>query len=152
TYGRVSTHEQSITGTSLDGQGEQFNEYSKQAGPLERIDFVEGESGSGKGEERRVEVARMISMVRPGGVVVVTKFDRFTRNLSFAIEKVREIIQRGGRFVSLAEGEFDRTPESEFKLAIWAGVAQMEHARIQDRTRTERRRLRAQGKFVEGQP
>jgi len=114
------------------------------------LDFVEVESGAAEKEERRFEVARLLNAVRPGDVVAVTKFDRFTRDLEFAIRKVREILNKGARFISIAEGEFDRTAEGELKLSIWASIAQMERARIRDRTHGQKVRLRAQGKFLEG--
>jgi DNA invertase Pin-like site-specific DNA recombinase len=40
----------------------------------------------------------------------VVDLDRFTRDLRFAVEKVREIVEKGARFISLREGEFAGTP------------------------------------------
>lgn len=65
---------------------------------------------------------------------------------------MREILNKGARFISIAEGEFDRSPEGELKLSIWASIAQMERARIRDRTHGQKVRLRALGKFLEGLP
>jgi hypothetical protein len=45
-----------------------------------------------------------------------------------------------------------RTPEGEPRMALWASIAQMERARIKDRTEGRRKALRAAGKFVEGLP
>jgi DNA invertase Pin-like site-specific DNA recombinase len=151
-YRRVSTGEQSTAGTSLDGQKEELAHLAASLRAPIVLDFVEVESGGAEKEERRVEVARLLEAVKPGDVVAVSKFDRFTRDLEFAIRKVREILNKGARFVSIAEGEFDRSPEGELKLSIWASIAQMERARIRDRTHGQKVRLRAQGKFVGGLP
>jgi DNA invertase Pin-like site-specific DNA recombinase len=151
-YRRVSTGEQSTAGTSLDGQKEELDSLASRVQAPVVLDFVEVESGAAEKEEKRVEVARLLDAVRPGDLVAVAKFDRFTRDLEFAIRKVREILGKGARFVSIAEGEFDRSPEGELKLSIWASIAQMERARIRDRTHGQKVRLRAQGKFLEGLP
>jgi DNA invertase Pin-like site-specific DNA recombinase len=151
-YRRVSTGEQGTTGTSLDGQKEELEQLAVTLNAPVVLDFVEVESGAAAKEERRVEVARLLDAIQPGDVVAVAKFDRFTRDLEFAIRKVREILSKGGRFISIAEGEFDRSPEGELKLSIWASIAQMERARIYDRTHGQKARLRAQGKFLDGSP
>jgi DNA invertase Pin-like site-specific DNA recombinase len=133
-YRRVSTGEQGTSGTSLDGQREELAHLAASLHAPTVLDFVEIESGAAEKEERRVEVARLLETVKPGDIVAVAKFDRFTRDLEFAIRKVREVLNKGARFISIAEGEFDRTPEGELKLSIWASIAQMERARIRDRT------------------
>jgi DNA invertase Pin-like site-specific DNA recombinase len=149
-YRRVSTGEQSTAGTSLDGQKDELVALAARTGAAVVLDFVEVESGCAEREERRIEVAKLLDAVRPGDVVAVTKVDRFTRDLEFAIRKVREILRKGARFISIAEGEFDPTPEGELKLAMWASIAQMERARIRDRCQGQKTRLRAGGAFVEG--
>jgi DNA invertase Pin-like site-specific DNA recombinase len=151
-YRRVSTGEQGASGTSLDGQRDELTLLAGHMRAPVVLDFVEVESGAAEKEERRVEVARLLDAVRPGDVVAVTKFDRFTRDLEFAIRKVREILKKGARFISIAEGEFDPSPEGELKLSMWASIAQMERARIRDRTHGQKVRLRAQGKFLDGLP
>lgn len=151
-YRRVSTGEQGTAGTSLDGQKDELATLASNIRAPIMLDFVEIESGAAEKEERRIEVARLLDAVRPGDVVAVSKFDRFTRDLEFAIRKVREILNKGARFISISEGEFDRSPEGELKLSIWASIAQMERARILDRTHGQKVRLRALGKFIEGLP
>ena len=106
-YRRVSTGEQSTAGTSLDGQKDELADLASRISAPVALDFVEVESACAEREERRVEVAKLLDAVRPGDVVAVTKFDRFTRDLEFAIRKVREILRKGARFISIAEGEFD---------------------------------------------
>jgi DNA invertase Pin-like site-specific DNA recombinase len=61
-------------------------------------------SGTRKGESRRVEVAKLLAKVQPGDVVVVVDLDRFTRDLRFAVEEVREIVEKGAPSSRYAKG------------------------------------------------
>ena len=151
-YRRVSTAEQGSAGTSLDGQLDELRRYAAISRLPAPIDFVEVESASAESQEKRVEIARLLKMVRPGDLVIVTKLDRFSRDIVFTFSAVREILRRGARFLSLAERFDASTPEGETQMAMWASIAQMERARIKERTEGNRRRLRSQGKFVEGGP
>ena len=151
-YRRVSTAEQGAAGTSLDGQLDELQRYASISRLPVPIDFIEVESASAESQEKRTEIARLLKMVRPGDLVVVSKLDRFSRDIVFTFSAVREILRRGARFLSLAERFDASTPEGETQMAMWASIAQMERARIKERTEGNRKRLRAQGKFVEGKP
>jgi DNA invertase Pin-like site-specific DNA recombinase len=93
-----------------------------------------------------------MASVRPGDLVIATKLDRWSRDTLYTLASVRDIIKRGANFLSLAERFDARTPEGETQMALWASIAQMERARIKDRTEGRRKALRAAGKFVEGLP
>ncbi|MDI1437512.1 recombinase family protein [Polyangium sorediatum] len=151
-YRRVSTMEQMRSGTSLDAQDEEIRRYCQYARLPDPIDFEETESGGVESQEKREKIAALLKAVRPGDLVVVAKLDRFSRDIVFTISAVRDIIKRGARFLSLAERFDASTPEGETQMALWASIAQMERARIRERTEGNRKRLRALGKFVEGQP
>lgn len=151
-YRRVSTAEQGAAGTSLDGQLDELQRYAAISRLPVPLDFIEVESASAESQEKRTEIARLLKMVRPGDLVIVSKLDRFSRDIVFTFSAVREILRRGARFLSLAERFDASTPEGETQMAMWTSIAQMERARIKERTEGNRKRLRAQGKFVEGQP
>jgi DNA invertase Pin-like site-specific DNA recombinase len=151
-YRRVSTLEQGKQGNSLDSQREEIRRYCEYAKLPEPIDFEETESGSAEAQERREQVARLLKQVRRGDLVLVSKIDRFSRDIVFTISSVREITKRGARFLSIAEHFDPSTPEGETQMALWASIAQMERARIRERTEGNRKRLRAMGYFVEGKP
>ncbi|MDI1436967.1 recombinase family protein, partial [Polyangium sorediatum] len=151
-YRRVSTMEQMRSGTSLEAQGEEILRYCQYARLPEPIDFEETESGGVESQEKREKIAALLKAVRPGDLVVVAKLDRFSRDIVFTISAVRDIIKRGARFLSLAERFDASTPEGETQMALWASIAQMERARIRERTEGNKKRLRAMGKFVEGLP
>jgi DNA invertase Pin-like site-specific DNA recombinase len=151
-YRRVSTMEQMLSGTSLDAQDEEIRRYCQYSRLPEPVDYEEAESGGAESEEKREKIAALLKAVRPGDLVIVAKLDRFSRDIVFTISAVRDIIRRGARFLSLAERFDPSTPEGETQMALWASIAQMERARIRERTHGNRKRLRSLGKFVEGQP
>lgn len=149
-YRRVSTREQGIAGTSLDAQSTEISRYCSAHSLPNPIDHVEVESGGEESEEKRVEVMRLLAGVRAGDAVIVSKIDRFARDMVFIVKHVRAIRKRGACFISIAEAFDSRRPESEMMLGAWAMAADMERRRIQERTQGPRKLLRAQGKYVEG--
>ena len=151
-YRRVSTWEQGVGGTSLDAQKTEIERYCAAHGLPDPIDFVEVESGGEESEEKLAEVMRLLNGLRPGDAVIVSKIDRFARDMVFIVKHVRAIRKKGAAFISIAEAFDSRRPESEMMLGAWAMAADMERRRIQERTQGPHRRLRAQGKFVEGAP
>jgi site-specific DNA recombinase len=151
-YRRVSTLEQGRVGNSLDSQAEEIDHFCRVSRLPEPIDFVEMESGGAESQEKRDEMKRLLKTARKGDLVLVTKIDRFSRDIVFTISAVRGLIKNGARFLSLAERFDASTPEGEMQMAMWASIAQMERARITERTQGNRKRLRALGKFVYGRP
>jgi DNA invertase Pin-like site-specific DNA recombinase len=149
-YRRVSTREQGISGTSLDAQKTEIERYCAAQGWPAPMDFVEMESGGEESETKRREAMRLLGNVRPGDAIVVSKIDRFGRDMVFIVKHVRGIKKKGACFVSIAECFDSRRPESEMMLGAWAMAADMERRRIQERTSGPRKLLRSQGLFVEG--
>ena len=108
------------------------------------------ESGGEESEEKRKEVARLLAALRQDDAVIVSKIDRFARDMVFIVKNVRAIRKKGACFISLAECFDSRRPESDMMLGAWAMAADMERRRILERTQGPRKRLRSQGLFVEG--
>jgi DNA invertase Pin-like site-specific DNA recombinase len=151
-YRRVSTREQGISGTSLDAQKTEIERYCvAQRWPVP-MDFVEMESGGEESEAKRREAMRLLANVRPGDAIIVSKIDRFGRDMVFIVKHVRSIKKKGACFISIAESFDSQRPESEMMLGAWAMAADMERRRIQERTSGPRKLLRSQGFFVEGRP
>lgn len=149
-YRRVSTREQGLEGTSLEAQKTEIQRWCKANDMPDPIDYVEIQSGGEESEEKRREVQRLLGAVRPGDAVVVSKIDRFGRDMVFIVKHVRAIRKAGACFISLAESFDSRRPESEMMLGAWAMAADMERRRIQERTQGPRKLLREQGFFAEG--
>src|SRR4051812_41587578 len=102
-YRRVSTREQGISGTSLDAQKTEIERHCAAQGWPTPMDFVEMESGGEESESKRREATRLLAAVCPGDAVIVSKIDRFARDMVFIVKHVRGIKEKGACFVSIAE-------------------------------------------------
>jgi len=149
-YARVSSAIQGEHGTSLESQQEEFERFCKANGYPKPSVFVEVEGGGQEKLEKRLELHRLLAEVREGDLVLCAKQDRWSRYTLFYLQSIEQIVSAGARFFSIAERFDPSTPEGKFASTQMASVAELEHARIRDRTVGARRRLRAMGKFVEG--
>ncbi|MDW3118010.1 recombinase family protein [Roseovarius sp.] len=136
-YARVSTRDQ-----NLDGQRDALA-----AAGSERI-FADTITGTAR---TRPELDRLLSELRSGDVVVVTKYDRLARSLKDLLEIVDLIQARGAGFRSLGE-EIDTTsPAGRLVFHVFASIAQFERERIVERTKEGLEAARKRGR-VGGRP
>ena len=119
-YARVSTEDQ-----HLDAQITAL----KDAG-AERI-FADKISGS---KRKRLELDRMLDQLRPGDVVLVTKYDRLARSLVDLLDIVGQVEAAKAGFRSLAEDIDTTTPAGRLIFHVFASIAQFERERIRERT------------------
>lgn len=149
-YARVSGAEQGKHGTSLGAQQDEIRRYCE----LHRLPkptlFVEVESADGAKLERRVELARLLELAGRGDLVLVTRVDRWSRDIAHAVNSVRELVARGVRWVAISDSIDAATPHGDSTLGIMAWAADQERRRIRDRTVGRRKALRDEGKYVEG--
>ena len=136
-YARVSTEDQ-----RLDAQTDALA-----AAGAGRV-FADRVSGA---RRARPELDRMLDQLRPGDVVVVTKYDRLARSLKDLLEIVEAIGARGAGFRSLAEDIDTTTPAGRLVFHVFASIAQFERERISERTREGLAAARARGR-VGGRP
>ena len=136
-YARVSTDDQ-----LLDAQTDAL-----EAAGAERI-FADKISGSMR---KRPELDRLLDHLRPGDVIVVTKYDRLARSLRDLLDIVETIKERGGVFRSLAEDIDTTTPAGRLTFHVFASIAQFERERIAERTREGLDAARKRGR-VGGRP
>jgi DNA invertase Pin-like site-specific DNA recombinase len=136
-YARVSTDDQ-----NLDAQTDAL----KAAG-AERI-FADKISGV---RRDRPELDALLDQLRPGDVVVVTKYDRLARSLRDLLDLVETIKDRGAGFRSLAEDIDTTTPAGRLVFHVFASIAQFERERIAERTREGLQAAKARGR-VGGRP
>ena len=120
-YARVSTDDQ-----NLDAQTDAL-----QGAGAERI-FADKISGSAR---KRAQLVQLLDQLRPGDVIVVTKYDRLARSLRDLLDIVEAIKERGCGFRSLAEDIDTTTPAGRLIFHVFASVAQFERERISERTR-----------------
>lgn len=136
-YARVSTEEQ-----SLDAQLDALA-----AAGAARI-YADRLSGSARA---RPELDRLLDHLRPGDVVVVTKYDRLSRSLTDLLAIVETVAAKGAGFRSLAEDIDTTTPAGRLVFHVFASIAQFERERIAERTREGLAAARARGR-VGGRP
>ena len=136
-YARVSTEDQHLDAqlAALDGAG---------AGRV----FGEKVSGT---RTARPQLERLIDQLRPGDVVVVTKYDRLSRSLQDLLGIVARIQAAGAGFRSLAEDIDTTTPAGRLVFHVFASIAQFERERIAERTREGLTAARRRGR-VGGRP
>ena len=136
-YARVSTRDQ-----NLDGQRDALA-----AAGAERI-FADTITGTAR---TRPELDRLLTELRPGDVVTVTKYDRMARSLPDLLGIVEAIREKGAGFRSLAEDIDTTSPAGRLTFHIFASIAQFERERIVERTREGLEAARKRGR-VGGRP
>jgi DNA invertase Pin-like site-specific DNA recombinase len=136
-YARVSTSEQ-----SLDSQRDALT-----AAGAERI-FADTITGTVR---NRPELDRLLEQLRPGDVIVVSKYDRLARSLKDLLEIVEHIKEQRAGFRSLAEDIDTTTPAGRLVFHVFASIAQFERERIAERTREGLEAARKRGR-VGGRP
>lgn len=136
-YARVSTKDQ-----NLDGQCDALT-----AVGAERI-FADTITGTAR---VRPELDRLLSELRAGDVVVVTKYDRLARSLKDLLEIVDVIQAKGAGFRSLAEDIDTTSPAGRLVFHVFASIAQFERERIVERTKEGLAAARKRGR-VGGRP
>lgn len=137
-YARVST-----TGQTLDAQLAHLNEAGCQ--------LVYSDTASGARVDRK-ELQKMLSALRAGDVVTVTRIDRLARSTFDLFAIVKRIEESSAVFRSLAEPWADTaTSTGRLMLAVLASVADVERDLIRTRTAEGRVRARARGRHM-GRP
>ena len=136
-YARVSTEAQ-----NLEAQTDALH----RAGAA-RV-FADRISGSLRA---RPELDRMLDQLRPGDVVMVTRYDRLARSLQDLLDIARTIAASGAGFRALAEDIDTTTPAGRLVFHVFASIAQFERERIAERTKEGLQAARARGR-VGGRP
>ena len=153
-YCRVSSHEQSEHGISLNVQREQLEAWVKaREYRITRTYIEQGEVGW---NDERPQLKNLILDARKGmfDLLAVTKIDRLFRNQRLLQNYIYELDLMGVKFVSLSEGADTRESggNGKFVLALYGQFAEMEHDRISERVADFRRNLANKGQWSSGRP
>ncbi len=144
-YARVSTGQQTTENQRLE---------LAQSGYQIESDFWFADEGiSGKvAAGQRPEFKRMLSQVRKGETVVVSKLDRIGRDAIDVLQTVRHFGDRGIKVIVLQLGNTDLTSAAgKLLLMMLAAVAEMERDLLVERTQAGLQRAKAEGKTL-GRP
>ncbi|HME26604.1 MAG TPA: recombinase family protein [Acetobacteraceae bacterium] len=137
-YARVSTY-----GQTLDAQLAQLRK--------DGCARIYREKASGAQPTRR-ELLRLLKALAPGDVVTVTRIDRLARSTFDLFAIVKQIVDAGGQFRSLAEPWADTgTSTGRLMIAVLGGLADVERDLIRTRTAEGRSRAKARGQHM-GRP
>lgn len=113
--------------------------------------FEETISGSVPAFQRPV-FADMISKMRPGEQLVISRLDRAGRDCVDIVSTVRELQKRGIKLVILQLGNVDLTSSvGAMILSVLAAAAELERSLLIERTQSGLARAKAQGKKL-GRP
>ncbi|MFJ7677447.1 recombinase family protein [Peribacillus sp. NPDC097198] len=100
----------------------------------------------------RPQFQALLSELKEGDTLVVTKLDRFARSMTQGSELVTELINRGIRVHILNIGLMDNTPASKLIRNIFFSFAEFERDLIIERTQEGKAIARQSPDFREGRP
>src|SRR5262245_37498700 len=131
-YARVSTRDQDLA----------VQDAELRAAGCAKV-FKEKASGA---KTDRPELAKVISRLEPGDVLVVTRLDRLARSTRDLLNVLDELAKRGAGFRSLKDAWADTTtPHGKLMLTVLGGLAEFERELIRARTGEGRKRAQERG-------
>lgn len=142
-YARVSTLKQGSNGNSLEGQSEQLKK--------EGCEVIIQEQFTGT-TTTRPKFDELLNMLQSGDKLVVTKLDRFARNVTEGIELVRKLFSKGVKVHVLNVGLLEDTAMGNFFLTTLLAVAELERSMIIERTQSGKEIAKTKSGFKDGRP
>ena len=137
-YARVSTVSQEL-------------EVQFQALENENCDNIYSEKFTGT-KAVRPQLQEVLSLLKEGDTLVVTKLDRLARNTVEGIEIVKDLFSKGVRVHVLNVGLLEDTTMGRFFLTTLLAVAEMERNLIVERTQEGKAIAKQRPDFKEGRP
>lgn len=138
-YARVSTESQSLS-TQL--------QLLKQVG----IDEMFQEKYT-RTTTKRPEFARLLAIVQPNDVIIVTKLDRFARNTGEDLQVIQQLFENQVKINILNMGTIDDTPVGRLIFTVFSAFAQFERDMIVISTQEGKSYARRHNpKYHEGRP
>jgi putative DNA-invertase from lambdoid prophage Rac len=142
-YGRVSTKEQTTENQrrEIEVAGYQVNYWFADEGVSGKVSAMQ-----------RPQFAKMLSQIRDGETLVVTKLDRLGRDAQDVGATIKILAGRSIQVVVLQLGKLDLTSAAgKLMLTMLAAVAEMERDLLVERTQSGLERAKAEGKVL-GRP
>lgn len=94
----------------------------------------------------------LLSILKEGDILIVTKLDRFARSMTQGSEAVKELIDKGIKVHILNIGIMDNTPASNLIRNIFFSFAEFERDMIVERTQEGKAIAKQRDDFREGRP
>lgn len=124
-YARVSTKGQDKYGNSLPDQEEKLRN--------EGCEVIYHDSFTGTKMDRP-EFSKLMSVLKSGDRLVVTKLDRFARTTAGGIETINDLLDRGVSVHIINMGLIDNTPTGRLIVTVLLAFAEFERNMIVERT------------------
>lgn len=124
-YERVSTKGQAKDGNSLEVQEKQLRENGA------TVIFRESYTGT---KRHRPELDKLMSVLKEGDTLVVTKLDRIARSTVHGINIIEDLLNKGVTIHILNMGKFDTSPAGKLMRTIFLAFAEFERDMIVERT------------------
>lgn len=140
-YARVSTKGQDKYGNGLEVQEKQLRENG-----AETI-YYESFTGTKKS---RPELDKLLSVIKEGDTVVVTKLDRIARSTRDGLDIIDELLNKGVAINILNMGKFDNSPTGKLMRTIFFAFAEFERDMIVLRTQEGKDICRNDPEWKEG--
>lgn len=152
TYRRVSTPEQADDGFGLPAQRQICVDYANLKGwTLDPAHEYVDEGISGTNPNRPGWRAMLAAAKRRDfDVLIVPKLDRFSRSAGHAQIEVRNLLDAGVQFVSVAENLDLTRSDGKMMFGIFATFAEFERDRIAERVAESMREMARQGRWPGG--
>jgi putative DNA-invertase from lambdoid prophage Rac len=142
-YGRVSSKEQSTENQRLEIVSAGY-----------QVDYWFADEGvSGKVmAQQRPQFARLLTQIRNGETLVVSKLDRLGRDAHDVGGTIKHLASRSIKVIVLQLGALDlASPAGKMMLSMLAAVAELERDLLVERTQAGLQRAKQQGKVL-GRP
>lgn len=140
-YARVSTKGQQKDGNSLEAQETALRERG--------CSEVYREAFTGTTTHRPVFSA-LLSKLKTGDTLMVTKLDRFSRSAGDGANLVKELHEQGVIIEILNMGRADNTPMGKLMVTMLLAFAEFEHDQIIERLNTGKEIAKNHGKKTDG--
>ncbi|MDT0163573.1 recombinase family protein [Bacillus sp. AG4(2022)] len=100
----------------------------------------------------RPQFQALLTTLKTGDTLVITKLDRFARSTSEALAIVKELFDRGVKVHVLNMGLIENTPTGRLIFTIMSGFAEFERDLIVERTQEGKAIARQRKDYREGRP
>ena len=95
----------------------------------------------------RAELDRLLGILRPGDVIIVTKLDRLARSVANLVAITEQIEKAGASLKILAMGMDTSSANGRLMLNVLGSVAQFEREMMLERQREGIAKAKAEGKY-----
>lgn len=142
-YARVSTKGQAKDGNSLEAQVKNLHDHGA------KVIYKDSFTGTKK---HRPELDKLLSVVKEGDTVVVTKLDRIARSTTHGCELIKSLLEKGVAVNVLNLGMMDNSPNGKLIRTIFFAFAEWERDMIVERTSEGKEIAREREDYREGRP